>query len=162
MTKTKVCINPISSDDRKWIPAFITSRWGSERVIVHDTIYYPADLPGFVAREGDEIMGLVTFVIESAACEIVSLDSLLRGRGTGTALIDAVKDAAIRQNCDRLWLITTNDNLDALRFYQRRGFQISAVFPNALARSRAIKPTIPLIGEYGIPIRDEIELELSL
>jgi hypothetical protein len=61
-----------------------------------------------------------------------------------------------------LRLTTTNDNLTALRFYQRRGFRIAAVRPGAVAAARRLKPTIPELGEHGIPIRDEIELALTL
>ena len=62
----------------------------------------------------------------------------------------------------RVWLITTNDNLDAIRFYQRRGFMISAIYKNALEFSRKLKPSIPTIGRYGIYMRDEIEFEKQL
>jgi hypothetical protein len=58
--------------------------------------------------------------------------------------------------------MTHNDNLDALRFYQRRGFSISGIRLNSMARARKIKPSIPLIGDYNIPIRDEIDLEMPL
>jgi len=57
---------------------------------------------------------------------------------------------------------TTNDNLNALRFYQKRGFVLAAVYPEAIERARKIKPTISLIGYEGIPLRDEIELEMPL
>jgi len=77
-------------------------------------------------------------------------------------LVAAVKRAAQETGCRRLWLITTNDNLDALRLYQRRGFTLAAVHPNAAAEARRLKPEIPLIGEYGIPIRDELELEMEI
>lgn len=59
----------------------------------------------------------------------------------------------------RIWLITTNDNLNALGFYQKRGFRIKAVYPGAVDEARRIKPEIPLAASNGIPIRDEIELE---
>ena len=63
----------------------------------------------------------------------------------------------------RLWLITTNDNVDALRFYQRRGYRLARVDAGAVDRSRAaLKPAIPEIGAHGIPLRDELELELLL
>jgi ribosomal protein S18 acetylase RimI-like enzyme len=87
---------------------------------------------------------------------------LVRGTGVGTALLDAVKNAAGWAGCKRLWLVTTNDNTHALRFYQKRGFHIAAVHRNALLRSRELKPEIPLAGMDGIPIRDEIELEIVL
>ena len=62
--------------------------------------------------------------------------------------------------CTRLWVITTNDNVNALRFYQRRGFCLVTVHRGAVDRSRAtLKPEIPAAGAYGIPLRDEIELE---
>ena len=77
-------------------------------------------------------------------------------------LIEQVKDIARSVGCKRLWLITTNDNMHAVRFYQRRGFMLVAVHRNALAVSRKLKPEIPLIGVDGIPLRDEIELAMVL
>lgn len=61
-----------------------------------------------------------------------------------------------------MWLVTTNDNVDALRFYQRRGFVLVDLRPNAMQAARALKPEIPLIGRYGLPLRDELYLEMSL
>ncbi|MBZ0303030.1 MAG: GNAT family N-acetyltransferase, partial [Anaerolineae bacterium] len=95
-------------------------------------------------------------------CEIVTLNSVQEGQGVGTALIEVVKQAAAEEGCTRLWLITTNDNFNALRFYQKRDFRIVAVYPGALDQSRKVKPEIPLFGYHGIPLRDEIELELKL
>jgi hypothetical protein len=60
-------------------------------------------------------------------------------------------------------VITTNDNVDALRFYQRRGFRLAALHQGAVDDSRArLKPEIPEIGEHRIPLRDELDLELEL
>jgi len=71
--------------------------------------------------------------------------------------------AEVEENgCRRVWLITSNDNLDALRFYQRRGLRLVAVHRGAIDEARRVKPSIPATGEYGIPVRDEIELELQL
>ena len=78
------------------------------------------------------------------------------------ALVQAVATAMGAAGCTRLVVVTTNDNLHALRFYQRQGFVLAALRPNALAKSRQIKPEIPLIGFDGIPLRDEIELEMGL
>ena len=69
---------------------------------------------------------------------------------------------ATASGCKQLWLITTNDNINALRFYQKRGFMLVAVHRNALELSRKLKPEIPMIGNDGIPLRDEIELEMIL
>jgi hypothetical protein len=63
----------------------------------------------------------------------------------------------------RLWLVTTNDNVDALRFYQRRGFRLAELRPEAVTLSRrALKPEIPMVGAHGIELRDELELDLEL
>ena len=119
-------------------------------------------MPGFVAKSGDEIIGLLTYHLEGEACEVITLNSWRTGLGVGTALIEAVRQAASRENCRRLWLVTTNDNLPALGFYQKRGFVITTVHLNAIEKDRRLKPEIPLIGLDGIPIRDEIELEMML
>ena len=94
--------------------------------------------------------------------EVTSLDSLRAGKGIGTTLINKVVEEARVKECQRVFLITTNDNLNALGFYQRRGFELSKLYRGVLSESRKIKPGIPLIGENNIPLRDEIELELSL
>jgi len=154
-------IRPVDSDDADWIAQFITERWGAEFVVAHYEVFYSKDLPGFVATDGDEKIGLITYKIVGDDCEIVSLDSLRPCAGIGTRLIDTVKAAAIESRCKRLWLVTTNDNMNALRFYQKRGFVLVKINRNAIEFARKLKP-IPLIGADGIPLRDEIELEMIL
>ncbi len=155
-------IRSLTASDRDWVRQFLIERWGSDRVIGHGVEYYPHTLPGFAALSGDRPLGLITYHIDGGACEVVTIDSTQVGLGIGTALIEAVKDAAQRSGCKRLWLITTNDNLNALRFYQKRGFVLAALRRNAIDEARLIKPEIPLTGEYGIPIRDELELEMMI
>ena len=104
----------------------------------------------------------MTFQIEYNECQIITLDSWFENIGVGSTLINAVKREALLADCSRLWLIKTNDNLRALKFYQKRGFQLVAVYPNALTESRRLKPSIPQIGMHGIPLRDEIELQIFL
>lgn len=111
---------------------------------------------------GNEPVGLATYHLDGDSCEIVTLDSLVEGRGIGSALVAEIEKAATAAGCRRLWLVTTNDNLAALRFYQKRGFVLVAVHPNALEQSRQLKPSIPTVGVDGIPLRDEIELEMLL
>jgi GNAT superfamily N-acetyltransferase len=119
-------------------------------------------LEGFTAMEQEEITGLITYRIQEGECEIMSLASVRENQGTGTSLINKVKEIAQQQNCTRLKLITTNDNINALKFYQKRGFDMIRVYPNAMDISRSIKPAIPFIGEYGIPLKHEIEFEMIL
>lgn len=155
-------IKPLGEVDRSWVRAFVTEHWGAPAVISRGQVHYPERLPGFYALVDGARAGLVTYHISGAACEIVSLDSLQAGIGLGSALVGAVRAAAAAAGCTRLWLITTNDNLHALRFYQKRGFELVAVHRGAVQESRRLKPQIPLIGLDGIPLRDEIELEMNL
>ncbi len=155
-------IRPISPADRDRVAELIAERWGTDAIVVHGIVYKPSTLPGFIAYCGEEWLGLITYHIEGGQCEIVTLDSFRPSMGIGTALLWAVRQAAIETQCGRLWLITTNDNLSALRFYQKRGFVLVAVHRNAVAEARKLKPEIPATGSDGIPIRDEIELEMIL
>jgi GNAT superfamily N-acetyltransferase len=151
-------IRHVSDGDREFIRGFITERWGSEVVIVHEEVFHPADLPGFICMLAGEFTGLITYRVDNNACEIVSLDSLVENKGIGTALIEKVALTAASAGCDHLWLVTTNDNLHALGFYQKHGFHLVLIVPDAVTKSRQRKPEIPLIGENGIPITDEIVL----
>jgi len=131
-------------------------------MVAHGAQFYPAEYPGFAAFEAARVLGLVTYCLRGDECEILSLDSLVEGRGVGSALVEAVRNVALKNQLRRLWLITTNDNLNALRFYQKRGFELVKINRRAVEQSRKLKPSIPLLGEFGIPIRDEIELEMLL
>jgi GNAT superfamily N-acetyltransferase len=155
-------IRPTNEQDRFFIRELITRRWKAETVVVHGVIFYPAELPGFIAEQDNEILGLITYKISNVQCEIITLDSLKEGQGIGTQLIEAVKDKAIGASCTQVGVITTNDNLPALCFYQKHGFKIKAIVTNAVESSRLLKPSIPQTGFQDIPIRDEIELEMGL
>ena len=159
---SEVIIYPLKDTDREWVSQFFFEHWGSDRVVSRGIVYYPQDLPGFVAFHESEKVGLVTYNVSGTSCEIVTIDSIRPSSGVGSALIQAVKDVASKSGCRRLWLITTNDNMNALRFYQKRGFVLVAVHRNALELSRRLKPEIPMTGNDGIPLRDEIELEMML
>lgn len=155
-------IRRLTSEDLPRLHQFWKEHWGDEFVVAHGVIYHPETLDGFVAMEGDEWVGEITYAFSGADCEIVSLDSLREGQGIGTKLINAVLDEVRTQKCKRVFLITTNDNLHALGFYQRRGFELVRIHRDALSETRKLKPFIPLIGMNNIPLRDEIELEMNL
>jgi GNAT superfamily N-acetyltransferase len=100
--------------------------------------------------------------VAGGACELVTLDAVVPGQGVGSGLLRAVTEEARACGSSRLWLITSNDNLDAVRFYQRRGLRLVAVHRGAVDEARRLNPSIPLIGDLGIPLHDELELELNL
>ena len=131
-------------------------------MIARGKVYRPEQLEGFVVEDDGEWVGLLTFTIEHGECEVTSLDSLREGQGIGSRLIDHAMTEARARGCRRLFLITTNDNLNALGFYQKRGFEIAAIHRGAVNESRKRKPGIPLVGYNNIPLRDEIELEVML
>lgn len=155
-------VRQVRDEDRDWVRELIRERWGDETVVGHGVVYEPAKLDGFIAMEGGEPVGLATYRIEGHGCEIVTIDALVEGRGVGSSLAEAVHERAHRAGCARLWLVTTNDNERAQRFYDKLGFRVVAVREGAVNESRKLKPSIPLIGRGGVPITDEIELERRL
>ena len=160
---TTIKIKPIGDEHRDWLKSKVQEIWDGRFVVTRGIAYEPADLPGFLAVKPDgTIVGVATFHIENAECALITLDALEKWNGVGTALIEAVEEEARNQACGRLWMVTTNDNIDGLRFYQRRGYVICDVHVDAVARSRKLKPSIPVVGNYGIDLRDEIELEKNL
>jgi len=157
-----ISVRRITVDDLPRLRAFWKENWGDEFVVAHGMIYYPDTLDGFIALDGDEWIGEITYSFSEDECEIVSLDSAREGMGIGTMLINKVVEEAREKDCRRIFLITTNDNLNALGFYQKRGFELVAVHRGGVNESRKIKPGISLIGANNIPLRDEIELEMLL
>ena len=155
-------IRRLTHDDLPRLRQFWKENWGDEFVVAHGVIYFPDTMDGFIAFDSDEWIGEITYAFSGSDCEIVSLDSLHAGQGTGTKLIQAVEEEARKQNCKRIFVITTNDNLNALGFYQKRGFHLVKINRGAMIETRKLKPGIPLIGENNIPLRDEIELEMIL
>ncbi len=155
-------VTTLSSSDRTWVRERTELLFGGDTVVSRDVVHQPSELPGFIAMEGSERIGLATFKIDDGRCELVTLDALCQWCGVGTTLLEAVEKAARAEGCTDIWLITTNDNLDALRFFQRRGFCITTVRVNAMEHIRRLKPGVPLVGSYGIPVNDEIEMEKAL
>jgi GNAT superfamily N-acetyltransferase len=150
------------SDDEK-VGRFLADRH-SLRVARLGVVERPLDHPALLAEsDGGELAGVLTYVLGGRDCEILTLHAARQWGGVGTALVEALEQLAAERGCRGLWVLTTNDNVDALRFYQRRGFRLAALNPRAVDGARAtLKPEIPLIGAYGIPLRDELVLDKRL
>lgn len=149
-------------DDKKWILPYMKDNWGSEKIVTRNTLYDATVLPGLIAEQNGKPVGIALYNIENRECEVVLLESFVEKAGIGSSLLDFVRRIAEIRECRRLWLVTTNDNTPALRLYQKKGFSFVAVYRNAIEASRRLKPEIPLEGIDGIPLRDEMELELFL
>ena len=153
---------PAAPEDRAWLRRLWTEEWGGEIMVSGGRTYHLDDLHALVAWDESGRVGAATYHLEGDICEVMSLNAVGQGKGLGTRLLAAVEAAARQAGCRKVRLITTNDNLDALRFYQRRDYRLVAVHAGAVDTARKLKPSIPLIGCHGIPIRDELALEKRL
>ena len=151
-----------TESDREWIIEVLLDNWASNIVVTRGITYEADRLPGIIAEIDGKRVGLLTYKIKNHELEIVTMNALDEGKGVGTALLNEAVAIAKKNRCRRLWLITTNDNVDAIRFYQKRGLEIAVVHRYAAEESRKLKPQLPFVGKYGIPIRDEIEMEIDL
>jgi GNAT superfamily N-acetyltransferase len=159
----EVRVRELRDDERAWATRALLNAWHT------DVILYgsgrerrPAELPALVADADVERCGLATYAVEGDEAELVTLNSFSVGAGVGGALVEGVADAARAAGCVRLRVTTTNDNLPALRLYQRHGFALAALHRGAVNAARERKPAIALTGHAGIPLRDELELERTL
>lgn len=140
----------------------IWRRWGLPIVSTERT-YLPGDVAGLYLEGGaDGLCGLVTWAVQESMAEVVSLDAFEPGRGFGARLLGAAEAILKSSGVERVFLITTNDNLDALRFYLRQGYRLVRIHPDAMDRVRKIKPSVPENGKGGVPLRDMWELEKPL
>lgn len=154
-------VEPISINEsfRECVNEFFKRNWGTSEMVVSSGVYDCSTLDGFIINnEENEIIGLITYILKDNECEIISLDSIYESKGIGSALLREAEHIAVTNKCRCVKVITTNDNLAALKFYQKRGYFLSKLIPKAVDQARKLKPEIPLVGNDGIPIRDEIEL----
>ena len=138
----------------------IINVWGSDILVTRGNIYKASDLDGILVYENGKIIGLGLYKIKND-CEIVFLETFTQNNGIGSKIIEKIKEIAKTKNCKKVWLITSNENINAIRFYQKRGFHISNIYLNAMEEARKIKPEIPKFAN-GIEIRDEIEFEIGI
>ncbi|MBD5504199.1 MAG: GNAT family N-acetyltransferase [Lachnospiraceae bacterium] len=155
------CIR-INSLNRNLVDAFIKQHWYTTTMIIRGKEIDMTKTEGFYFKEGEDIIALITYIVYDNVLEITSLDSLREKQGIGSKLIESVIREARERKLQKIVLITTNDNINAIRFYQKRGFDMAHLYRNAMDISRKIKPEIPLIGENSIPLRHEIEFELFI
>jgi GNAT superfamily N-acetyltransferase len=152
----------IQDEDRPAVAQFIERHWSSKMVMSRGKCYYPHEHDGVIEWREGGIVGLLTWVREGDDIQLLTLNSVLEGQGIGSALMLMAIDEARHHQARKLWLTTTNDNLRAIGFYQRLGFRMTAVNVGAVDEARKIKPQIAEIGHDGIPIHDEIVMELEL
>ncbi len=153
---------PQGMGQREWLATLWQREWGGDPMVSGLSRYYLSDLIALLALHQGRPVGAVTWFAHGMEGEIVSLNALIEDQQIGTRLVGAVEDTARRQGVKRLYLVTTNDNLRALAFYQKRGYRLHSLDRGAVDRARKTKPTIPLVAENGLPIHDELVLDKFL
>jgi GNAT superfamily N-acetyltransferase len=158
-------IRAIQSSDIAFIREELTRHWNDTGIWSLGQRYQADELPGFVAVDESnqsKPIGLVTYFLHPGGWqgEVITLSTRRENSGAGTALLEAAVNAIRAAGCSRAFLTTTNDNLRALGFYQKRGWKLAMLHKGIIDEARKRHPVIPAIGMHGIPIRDEIELEL--
>lgn len=156
-------VQPLAAPQRQALEPLLWENWGGPLIASRGRLLDARQLPGLWVGETGNLLGYLLYHPEGDQWEVALLEALEQGRGVGSALLGAVEELARRCGCKRLWLVTTNDNTHALAFYQRRGFVLAALHRDAVTEARkTLKPSLPLVGEGGIPLRDELELEKRL
>jgi GNAT superfamily N-acetyltransferase len=145
-------VRDVRDEERAWLRATLRDRWGGDTVVGREGTWTPAELPALVAVDDSrERVGRATYTVTA---ELVTIDALTPGSGVGRRLLNAVATAARAAGAVRLRGMTTNDNLPALRLYQRTGFRLVELRPGAVDQARS--------KTGHIPIRDELDLVLDL
>jgi ribosomal protein S18 acetylase RimI-like enzyme len=151
-----------TEENNEEIKNIVRNNWGSEKIVSRGKIHNVKNTTGIMVIEDKKIIGIGLYEIKNGECEIVLLETFKQNTGIGTKIIEKIKETAKQNKCKRLWLVTSNDNINALKFYQKRGFVFKNIYINEMENARKLKPEIPLLGNYGIPIKDEIEFEMII
>jgi ribosomal protein S18 acetylase RimI-like enzyme len=164
MIDTSYEIRSIEERNREQVKKWFISRWKSDFLVSKGKKHSFDDLDGFLALDNGRILGIATFRSDPSdnSMEVISLDSFQENIGIGSSLINHLVALAKAEEKSRIWLVTTNDNTNALRFYQKRGWNMIYLYLDAVEAARKLKPSIPETGKNGIPIKHEIELEILL
>ena len=147
--------------DEDWVRSILTESWSTTTIVTLGRAHDALCIPGLVAMQDGQPIGLLKYRMDDSM-EIVSLNSLHEGTGVGSALVEAAVRIARENGCSRVWLVTTNDNQRAIRFYESRGFSVVKIHKDSIVEARKLKPEIPLLGINDVPICDEIEMALIL
>lgn len=156
-------VRSLDRGDQAWAEALVAGHFGSVRVVSQGHLHETTDLPCLADYDAEVPVGLLHYRLDDAGdIEVVTLIAVRPRRGIGAALLGALVERAEAAGCRRVWLVTTNDNTAAQHFYRARGWTLVALHLGAVTSARALKPEIPLLGEGGVAIEDELEYELLL
>lgn len=131
--------------------------WGNTSMVYNRELYNLESLDYIEEYHDSSFGGIITFFEKDHSIHIVSLDTVMSNQGIGTSLLNSLTELAVKRHKSAIYVETTNDNCDAIRFYQTHDFDIYDLQLNEVAIQRKLKPSIPLIGCYNIPIKHIIK-----
>ena len=147
---------------RELIEAVWRERWGG-CVISPNAAYQPPDVQGMVLlTDGGELAAIATWAPTRVGAEITTLDAIIEGHDYDARLLHMLELFLTEQGVRCATIVTSNDNLRAFQLYARRGYRLVAIHRDAMEHVRKIKPSLPEIGEDGIPVCDMWEFEKGL
>lgn len=152
----------ITTENRGKINAFLKEHWYATTMVLRGDILDMTRAEGFFVEEDGAILALLTYRFDGTIFEILSLDSLRENEGTGTRMVAEAVRRAKALGAEKIVVITSNDNMRAMGFYQKRGFDLVKLYRNGLDAARRLKPDIPMVGRDNIPLRHELEFEMIL
>lgn len=148
--------------DRALLEDMLKLRWSEETVFIRGDILRAAEVEGLGVYLDDRLQGVATWRIQGRILQLITINNITDRRGVSTALVEGMLALGRQKGVSLLRAYLTNDNTEGMRFFQLRGFRIVAFFPGYVDIMRQLKPSLPLKGAHGIPMRDGIELEIEL
>ncbi len=156
--KCEYKIHQAFSEDVETIEEMVKLFWGDPKQLMFNQSFIVTEYPAIVVKNNGKLVGFISYTpFDDDAVLILALGILpqFQGCGIGKELVAHIEKIAQKQGHQRLLVVTTNDNLPALAFYQRIGFQLYEVVPNVVAQK--LGGLYPGIAD--IPIRDELRLQ---
>jgi ribosomal protein S18 acetylase RimI-like enzyme len=155
-----VLVREATDADRPAVRELFQRDFGRTKIVAFGEVMDLDQVLSLVAVFYDDPSGALAYRLLGDALHIVALatDPMWQRSGVGGHLVAEAELLARRLKLARVVVATTNDNLPALYFYQRRGYRLTDLIPNNVVTStRQEQP-----GFAGIPVRDEIRLEKRL
>ncbi len=155
-----VLVREATDSDRAAARELFTRDFGRTKIVAYSEVMDIDQMPALVAVRYEEPSGALAYRLHGDALHIVALatDPMWQRSGVGGHLVAEAELLARRLNLRRLVVSTTNDNLPALYFYQRRGYRMTDFVPNSIIMHTGQEVS----GFAGILVRDEIRLEKTL
>lgn len=142
----------------------VVEQWGDDAFIISGKVYPTSEMTLLGAWTPlGQLRGLAYYKVNGSTMLLGAIITIgERAKGVGKILFDAVLAEARTTRMRKMRALTTNDNFEAMKFYQRCGMRFETLYPGGADAFRAFKPGIYRNGKHGLPLRDILEFELSL